>query len=115
MADQSSETMPHDVRQAFVDAVRLFDRWKFDTPAPTLPFRTLNISLSGVCDLVLAYKNEPLPLDVHHELLGLIDHGPQSGAYDRPLLRDWCAMSRHIDPIWPGGSWGSSIAFNSAS
>ena len=32
------------------------------------------ISLSGVCDLVLAYKNEPLPLDVHHELLGLLNN-----------------------------------------
>ncbi len=34
-----SETMPEDVRQAFCDAVRLFGRWRFDTPAPTLPFR----------------------------------------------------------------------------
>ena len=33
-------------------------------PAPTLPIRSLNVSLSGVCDLVLAYKNEPLPLNV---------------------------------------------------
>jgi hypothetical protein len=73
MADQPSQTMPEDVRQAFSDAVRLFDRWMFDTPAPTLPVRTLDISLSGVCDLVLAYKNESLPLDVHHELLALID------------------------------------------
>jgi hypothetical protein len=31
------------------------------------------VSLSGVCDLVLAHRNEPLPLDVHHELLALID------------------------------------------
>jgi hypothetical protein len=70
-----SETMPEDVRQAFCDAVRIFDRWRFDSPAPTLPFRTWGvISLSGVCDLVLAYKNEPLPLDVHHELLGLLDN-----------------------------------------
>ena len=73
MADQPSETMPEDVRQAFVDAVRLFDRWRFDTPTPTLPVRTLNISLSGACDLVLAYKDEPPPLTVHHELLALID------------------------------------------
>jgi hypothetical protein len=26
-----------------------------------------------VCDLVLSYRNEPLPADVHHELLNLID------------------------------------------
>ena len=70
-----SETMPEDVRQAFCDAVRLFGRWRFDTPAPTLPFRNWGvISLSGLCDLVLAYKNEPLPLDVHHELLALLDN-----------------------------------------
>jgi hypothetical protein len=75
MADQPSETMPDDVRQSFCDAVRLFDRWRFDTPAPALPFRGLaTVSLSGVCDLVLAYRNEPLPLDVHNELLGLLDN-----------------------------------------
>jgi hypothetical protein len=75
MVEQPSETMPDDVRQAFCDAVRIFDRWRFDAPAPTLPFRTWGvISLSGVCDLVLAYKNEPLPLDVHHELLALLDN-----------------------------------------
>ena len=30
------------------------------------------ISLSGICDLVAAYKNEPLPLAVHDELWTLI-------------------------------------------
>jgi hypothetical protein len=74
MADQPSETMPDDLRQAFGDAVRLFDRWRFDTPAPTLLVRTLDVSLSGVCDLVLAYKNESLPPDVHRELLALLDN-----------------------------------------
>ena len=74
MVEQPSETLPDDVRQAFCDAVRLFDRWSFDTPAPTLPFRTWVISLSGACDLVLAYKNEPLPLNVHHELVALLDN-----------------------------------------
>jgi hypothetical protein len=73
MAEQPSETIPDDVRQSFCDAVRLFDRWRFDTPAPALTFRTLAVSLSGVCDLVLAYRNEPLPLNIHHELLALID------------------------------------------
>ena len=73
MVEQPSETMPEDVRQAFCDAVRLFDRWRFDTPGPTLPVRNLNVSLSGVCDLVLAYKDEPLPSNVHQELLAVID------------------------------------------
>jgi hypothetical protein len=40
---------------------------------PTLKFRTMIVSLSGVCDLILAHPNEALPLDVHHELLALID------------------------------------------
>jgi len=39
---------------------------------PTLSFRTLKVSLSGICDLVAAYKNEPLPLAVHDELWTLI-------------------------------------------
>ena len=73
MADEPSETMPEDVRQAFIDAVHLFKSWQFDTPAPTLRFRTIAISLSGVCDLVLAYKNERLPVSLHDELWGLID------------------------------------------
>ena len=58
----------------FIDAVRLFNQWQFDTPPPTLGFRTMAISLSGVCDLVLAYKNERLPVDVHDELWGLMDN-----------------------------------------
>jgi hypothetical protein len=74
MVEQPSEAIPDDVRQAFCDAVRLFDRWGFDTPAPTLNFRSWVFSLSGVCDLVLAYKNEPLSLDVHDLLLGLLDN-----------------------------------------
>ena len=75
MAVQQSETMPDDVRQSFRDAVRLFYRWRLGEPIPTVRFRTMVVSLSGVCDLVLAYRNEPLPLDVHHELLALIE-GP---------------------------------------
>ena len=74
MTEQPSKTMPEDVRQAFGDAVRLFNRWRFDTPPPTRVFRTLAVSLSGVCDLVLAYKSEPLPIDVHDELWGLMDN-----------------------------------------
>jgi hypothetical protein len=76
MVEQLSETMPEDVRQAFSEAVRLYSHWQVeapDTPAPTLGLRRLNVSLSGICDLVAAYKNEPLPLPVHDELWTLID------------------------------------------
>jgi hypothetical protein len=58
------------------DAVRLYSRWRVEPPnaaAPTLGFRTLKVSLSGICDLVAAYKNEPLPLAVHDELWTLLD------------------------------------------
>ncbi len=74
MAEQPSETMPLDVRQSFCDAVRLFDRWRSDAPEPTLLFRSMDVSLVGVCDLVLAYRDEPLPLNIHHELLALTGH-----------------------------------------
>jgi hypothetical protein len=76
MVKQLSETMPEDVRQAFSDAVRLYSHWRFEppnVPAPTLGFRSLKVSLSGICDVVAAYKNEPLPLAVHDELWTLIE------------------------------------------
>ena len=78
MVEQPSEAMPEDVRQAFWGAVRLFGHWKSDSAAadtspPALKFRGLIVSLSGVCDLVLAYKNEPLPMNVHDELWRRID------------------------------------------
>jgi hypothetical protein len=69
--EQLSEPMPEDVRQAFSDAVRLYGHWRFEAPnlpAPTLVFRSLKVSLSGICDLVTAYKNEPLPAFVNVEL-----------------------------------------------
>ena len=75
MVEQLSETMPEDVRQAFSDAVRLYNHWRVElpnAPAPTLGFRTLRVSLSGICDLIAAYKNERLPLAVHDELWTLI-------------------------------------------
>lgn len=76
MAEQPIETMPEDVRQAFANAIRLYSRWTFSSPgvsAPTLGFRALKVSLSGICDLVPAYKNEPLPVAVHDELWTLIE------------------------------------------
>ena len=76
MVEQLSETMPEDVRHAFSDAIRLFKHWRSEppnVPASTLSFRTLKVSLSGICDLVAAYKSGPLPLAVHDELWTLID------------------------------------------
>jgi hypothetical protein len=72
--EQSSEPMPDDVRQAFRDAICLYADSKFGNPMRPVNFRKLQkISISGVCDLVLGYRNEPLPAGVHHELLNLID------------------------------------------
>jgi hypothetical protein len=76
MVEELTQTMPEDLRQAFANAVRLYHQWRFepdDVPAPTVDFRTLTVSLSGICDLVAAYKSEPLPLAVHDELWMLID------------------------------------------
>jgi hypothetical protein len=76
MVEQLLETMPEDVREAFADAVRLFDHWmagQADLPAPTIDFRRMEVSLSGICDLVTAYKNEPMPVPVQDELWGLIE------------------------------------------
>jgi hypothetical protein len=42
-------------------------------PAPTLRFRTLTVSLSGICDLIAVYKNEPLPLPIHDNLWTLVE------------------------------------------
>ncbi len=59
MVEQLSETMPEDVRQAFADAVRLYSHWRFEPPnlpTPTLGFRTLKVSLSGICDLALLWQ-----------------------------------------------------------
>jgi hypothetical protein len=75
MVDQV-ETMPGDVREAFADAIRLFNHWKaqpLDVPAPVIEFRFMEVSLSGICDLVTAYKSESMPLSVHEELWGLIE------------------------------------------
>ena len=63
MVEELTQTMPEDLRQAFANAVRLYHQWRFKpdyVPAPTIDFRTLTVSLSGICDLIAAYKNEPL-------------------------------------------------------
>jgi hypothetical protein len=74
MMDQSVEPMPDDVRQAFRDATRLYADNKFGSHKCSMSFRRLQkLSISGVCDLVLSYRNEPLPADVHYELLKLLD------------------------------------------
>jgi hypothetical protein len=76
MVEQLSATMPDDVREAFADAVRLFNHWRTEpkeVPAPTIGFRRMKVSLSGICDLVFAYKSEPMPPPVHDELWGLIE------------------------------------------
>ena len=74
MVDQPSEPMPEDVREAFRNAIHLYVDWKLGRPERSVSFRRLQqISLNGVCDLVLSYRNEPLPVNVHDELWNLID------------------------------------------
>jgi hypothetical protein len=76
MSELQSETIPEDVREAFADAIWLYQRWSdgpADEPAPTIDFRRMKVSLSGICDLVTAYKNEPMPIPVHDNLWRLVE------------------------------------------
>jgi hypothetical protein len=74
MSKHPSEPMPEDLREAFRNAIDLYREWKLGAPERSVSFRTLlQVSLSGVCDLVLSYSNELLPVKVHDELWILID------------------------------------------
>jgi hypothetical protein len=71
--EQLSDPIPSDLREVFLETIRLYDDWKFGGPEPLLSFRKLRqISISGVCELVLSYRNEPLPANLHHMLRNLI-------------------------------------------
>lgn len=74
MVEQSSEPIPNDVHEAFLKAIRLYNDWKFGGPLRLVNFRKLGqISIIGVCELVLSYRNEPLPADLHDVLWNLSD------------------------------------------
>jgi hypothetical protein len=74
MVEQLSEPMPNDVRGAFSAAIRLYGEWKFGDAEPLVGFRKLRqISISGVCELVLGYRNEQLPANLRNVLGQLID------------------------------------------
>ena len=73
LAEQLSEPIPNDVRQAFLEAIRLYKDWRFGGSEPLVSFRKLRqISISGVCELVLSYRNEPLPENIHNVLRNVI-------------------------------------------
>ena len=74
MTEPSSEPIPNDVRAAFLEAIRLYDDCRLADPACSVSFRRMAVSLGGVCDLVLSYRNEPLPANVHDELWNLVDN-----------------------------------------
>jgi hypothetical protein len=74
MAEQLPDPPPEDVREAFRDAVKLYAVWKSGGPESSVSFRRFKyVSLAGVCDLVLSYRNEPLPIKLHDELWKLVD------------------------------------------
>ena len=71
---EQSEPIPDDVRQAFHNAVQVYADWKFGGAERPINFRRLQkISVSGVCELILSYRNEPISADVNSDLLNLID------------------------------------------
>ena len=93
--EELSEPMPNDVRQAFLEAIRLYKDWRFGGSEPLVGFRKLRqISISGVCELVLSYRNEPLPENIHKVLRNVIgvaranplDKDPSFAAGARCLL-----------------------------
>jgi hypothetical protein len=71
---EQSEPIPDDVRQAFHNAVHVYADWKFGGAERPINFRKLQkISVSGVCELMLSYRNEPISADVNSDLFNLID------------------------------------------
>jgi hypothetical protein len=73
MVEQPDEPLPEDVRAAFREAIRLYADWKFGGSEVAMSFRGFQkVSLSGVCDVVVGYRNEPLPENVHDELWKLM-------------------------------------------
>jgi len=71
---EQSEPIPYDVRQAFHNAVHVYADWKFGGAERPINFRKLQkISVSGVCELMLSYRNEPISADVKSDLFNLID------------------------------------------
>ena len=71
---EQTEPIPDDVRQAFRDAIRVYADWKFGGAERPISFRRLQkISISGVCELLLSYRTEPLPANVQDQLLNLIN------------------------------------------
>ena len=73
MTEQAPEPMPEDVREAFREAIQLYERLDLWSSRASVTFRKQAVSLSGVCDLVLNYTNERLPVNVHDDLWRLID------------------------------------------
>ncbi len=58
----------------FFEAICLYSDWKFGGSEPLVSFRKLRqMSISGVCELVLGYRNEPLTAQLHNMLRNLID------------------------------------------
>ncbi len=73
VVEELSEPLPNDVGQAFLEAIRLYKDWRFGGSEPLVSFRKLRqISISGVCELVLSYRNEPLPENIHKVLRNVI-------------------------------------------
>jgi hypothetical protein len=111
MVEHRSIPMPEDVREAFCDAVHLFVEWKSGGPKQSVSFRRLRrVSLTGVCDLVLSYRNEPLPLKVHDQLWNLIDDTHMNLKVElchRSIIRDWCALPNQTDSGIPSGGWAA--------
>ncbi len=104
--------MPEDVRKVFADAVRLYAQWlpAADTPMPTIDFRSIVVSLSGVCDLGLAFKNEQLPTSVHDELWRSLDSGQNKFKAEIAVDPSYATAARCLDALVQAGRLTASVS-----
>jgi hypothetical protein len=71
---ERTERIPDDLRRAFCDAIHVYADWKLGGSERPISFRRIQkISISGVCELLLSYRTEPLPDNIQNQLLSVVD------------------------------------------
>jgi hypothetical protein len=112
LTEQSTEAIPEDVRRVFREAIQLYASWtpSAGSPAPTVQFRNLVVSLSGVCDLILGYKNDPLPTIVYDELWRSIDAGQISLKAELAMDPSYAVAAKCLDALVQSGRMTAAVS-----
>jgi hypothetical protein len=112
LTEPSTEAIPPDVCKVFAEAVRLYAHWipAAGDPVPIVKFRNLVVSLSGVCDLVLAYKNAPLPTLVHDELWRALDARQTKYKAEITLDPSYATAAKCLDALVQAGRLTASVS-----